>query len=214
MKMTRPLLFASALAIAMGVQAQGMGNAPSTSGATDSGSSSSITTGTIDKKSFATQAAQDGLAEVEIARLAEQRASDPAVKDFARQLVKEHSANDKQLKSIARSEGITLPKKLSTDDRKTRDELAKLSGQQFDQRFLQVQVQDHQKAIDLFQKQADNGSGKLQAYAKNTLPHLQMHLDTANRLSDQVGATSSGTAGSTGAGGPSGSMDNGSGYSK
>lgn len=145
----------------------------------------------IDDTTFAKKAAQDGLAEVQLGKIAQKRASDPAVKSYAEQLVASHSNANNKLLSIAKAEGIKLPNALSKEDQKLKTELNKLSGAQFDKRFMEAQIDHHQKAVDLFTQESASGkSPQLKQFATDTLPHLQSHLDQANKISaDLSGGT-------------------------
>ena len=55
---------------------------------------------------------------------------------------------------------------------------------------MDTMVQDHQKAIDLFQQEAKSGKdADLKGFAKATLPTLQQHLDLAQKTQEQVTAS-------------------------
>jgi putative membrane protein len=60
--------------------------------------------------------------------------------------------------------------------------MSKLSGATFDREFVKHMVDDHKKDIKEYEKEAkaDDAAG---AYAKETLPTLRKHLDTAQSLS-------------------------------
>jgi len=58
-----------------------------------------------------------------------------------------------------------------------------MSGSGFDKDFAADMVKDHQKAIDMFQKEADSGDrAQVTDFAKQTLPTLKKHLKTAQSL--------------------------------
>src|SRR5215208_2815496 len=58
---------------------------------------------------FIMEAAQGGIAEVELGRLATDKAQTDAVKQFARRMVADHGKANDELKSLAQSKNITLP---------------------------------------------------------------------------------------------------------
>ena len=58
---------------------------------------------------FTTRAAAAGMAEVELGRLAEQKAENAAVKAFAKKLVIDHTVSNAELKKLADQEKIALP---------------------------------------------------------------------------------------------------------
>jgi len=64
------------------------------------------------------------------------------------------------------------------------------TGAEFDKGFIQAQVKSHQDAIDLFEKEASNGSdAELKAFANKQLPGLRAHLKQAQDLQTKLGAT-------------------------
>ncbi len=135
-------------------------------------------------KTFVTSAAEGGMFDVEVAKLAQDKASDPAVKDFARKLVDDHSAANDKLRQLATSHDLALPGTLPADKRKELDKLAKLSGAAFDRQFIQrVGLKDHRSDIALFEKASrDAKSDDLRAFAKASLPTLHEHLSAAQKL--------------------------------
>src|SRR5437660_1034419 len=76
---------------------------------------------------FAKKAAAGGMAEVKLGQLAEERASNPAVKNFGRRMVQDHSKAGNELKSAASKENIELPGEMDKSDQATYDRLSKLS---------------------------------------------------------------------------------------
>lgn len=135
-------------------------------------------------KTFALAAAEGGMFELEAAKLARDKASDPAIKDFAQKLIDDHGAANDKLRRIATSHDLALPATLPADKRRELDKLDKLSGPEFDKRFVQIVARkDHKADIALFEKASrDLRSEDLREFAKNTLPTLQQHLSNASKL--------------------------------
>lgn len=133
---------------------------------------------------FMEQAAQDGLFEVEISRLAVSRAADPAVKGFAGMLVEHHSAANTELAQLAGARGVTLPTGLPRGLRKQIDKLGKLSGAEFDKAYVSgVGIRAHRKDIQLFEKAGRSAKdAQLKAWIDKTLPTLREHLAQAQKL--------------------------------
>jgi putative membrane protein len=131
-------------------------------------------------KTFATKAAEGGLAEVTLGQLAEQKASSPQVKQFGQQMVTDHSQANQELKQIAEKQHLTLPTQLNSKDKATEQKLRGLSGAAFDKAYMQDMVQDHQHDIADFQKEAQSGQDpQMKAFAQKYLPVLQKHLQLA-----------------------------------
>lgn len=135
-------------------------------------------------RSFMEKAAQGGLFEVEVSRLAVSRAADPAVKGFAGMLVEHHSAANTELAQLAGARGVTLPTGLPRGLRKEIDKLGKLSGAEFDKAYVSaVGIKDHRKDIQLFEKAGRSvKDAQLKAWIDKTLPTLREHLAQAQKL--------------------------------
>ncbi|MEH1967746.1 DUF4142 domain-containing protein [Nostoc sp.] len=137
-------------------------------------------------RQFVTQAAEGGLAEVELGQLASQKAVKNEVKKFGQHMVQEHTQANNELKQLAAQKGVTLPTQLNEEHSKVRADLSKLSGAAFDQAYMNQMVKDHVKTVSLFQSEAEQGQDQdLKAWATKTLPTLQEHLQSARSLSGQ-----------------------------
>jgi len=163
---------------------------------------------------FVNKAADDGKAEVQIAQLAAQRATNPEVKSFAQKMVDDHTQVNNELTSLAGQKNV----KLDNDDDKDRayKRLNKKSGADFDQEFVEHMIDEHEKDIKLFEKAAkDAKDSDLRAFASKHLDHLREHLQIAQGLRQSVmptGRTDSSSGRST-SGGTSSSGSFGSGSS-
>src|SRR6185503_3175857 len=85
-----------------------------------------------DSTKFASNAAQGGMAEVELGRLATQRGGDSLVREFGARMVADHSRANAELKSIAAQKGMQLPTEMTSDQKSEVDKLSKMSGAEFD----------------------------------------------------------------------------------
>jgi putative membrane protein len=183
------LMLVPAMAQDPGPQGGAPTSGQTTANSSNSGSSGASKIGKMDSK-FITMAAQGGLAEVQMGQLAQQKASDPAVKQLGQRLVQDHTKANDQLKSIAQQQGVTLPTEPSAADQQALKKFEGLSGSQFDQQFVAHAIKDHQKDIALFQKESQNGKDdSVKQFAQQTLPTLQEHLQMAQQA-NKSGATS------------------------
>jgi putative membrane protein len=129
---------------------------------------------------FINAAATSGMTEVQAAQLAAQRASRPAVKEFAQQLVTDHTQLNQQLMQLAQRKGVTPP---AQPDQSAMQSMQRMRGRGFDRQFLRHEVADHQQALQLFQQEAQQGSDPdVKAFAQQAIPVLQQHLSTAQSL--------------------------------
>lgn len=132
---------------------------------------------------FAVEAANGGMSEVVLGKLAAEKATNKKVKDFGNMMVTDHSKANDELKALAHKLSITLPDSISSDESKTRDDLAKKSGADFDKAYVQDMVDDHKKDVKAFEDGAKNcKDSDLKAFANKTLPTLKMHLQVIEKI--------------------------------
>jgi len=141
---------------------------------------------------WAMNVAKDGMAEVELGRLATEKASSNDVKMFGQRMVDDHSKANDELKMLAQSKSITLPAAADAKHKATHDRLAKLSGAAFDRAYAQAMLADHRQAVASFKKESQSGNDPdLKAFATKTLPTLQDHL----KMAEDINHAGVGTAG-------------------
>jgi len=140
---------------------------------------------------FAIKAAQGGLAEVKLGRLAAEKASSPDVKAFGQQMIDDHGKANEQLKTVAESEGMTLPTDVNGKQQAMYDRLSKLSGAEFDAAYVKDMVMDHQEDVKEFKKEADSGKDeKIKSFASQTLPVIQGHLEKIKAIQPNLSPSS------------------------
>jgi len=132
--------------------------------------------------SFYKSLAEGGIAEVRLGKLAQQKATDPGVRDFAAMMVKDHSAANAQLRTLASTKNIRLPKGPSVAARAKKAELEVL----FDTSYVSSQIKAHEDTLALLQKEIDSGNdADARAFAQKVLPTVQAHLLAAEKLPTQ-----------------------------
>jgi putative membrane protein len=165
-------------------------NAPA--GPTQGNGPDTMTTNRVDDKKFVKDAALGGMAEVELGKLATQKAASDAVKQFGQKMVDDHTKANDQLKEVASKENITIPDSLDSKHQSRIEKLSKLSGPDFDKAYIKDQVKDHKQDVSEFKSEADNGSDpNIKQFAANTLPILEQHLTMAKDLNNTEKKTSS-----------------------
>jgi len=166
--------------------AAGNGNAmkSSTSNAMSANAQSSKVSSS-DRK-FIEKAAQGGMAEVQLGKLATEKASAPEVKQFGQRMVDDHGKANDQLKQLAGQKGVTLPTTMDKSAQKEYDRLSKLSGAEFDREYMKHMVSDHKKDVGDFKKEAGKAKdADLKQFAASTVPTLEEHLNLA-KAAEQV----------------------------
>ena len=136
---------------------------------------------TVDS-AFVTNALRGDNGEVAIGNLAATKASSQSAKDFGKMLAADHGAHKQKLVALASSTGIATTEEPSEEGKANLDKLEGLSGAAFDKAFKQAMIDDHQKDIAKYEKQASSGDPQTSALAKETLPTLRKHLETAQSL--------------------------------
>jgi len=140
-----------------------------------------------DASDFAVAAANGGMMEVELGKIAEEKAMNKKVKDFGAMMVKDHSKANDELKAAAKAKDITLPAAMSDKCQKKLSELTQKQGADFDKAYADLMVSDHKDDIDEFKKEAEKGNDKdLSAWAKGKVPVLQHHLMVAEQTKKAV----------------------------
>jgi putative membrane protein len=140
--------------------------------------------------SFYKKAAEGGIAEVEAGNLAQSKGNSQKVKDFGAMMVKDHSAANEKLKTLATTKDVTLPTSSSVGQMATKAKLEVLTGDTFDKSYIKGQVQAHQDTVGLFRKEIASGQDPdAQAFAKATLPTVRSHLKAINAIAADAGVT-------------------------
>ena len=138
---------------------------------------------TLDLKAdgeFAVAAADGGLLEVTLGKLAQTKSATPAIQELGKTMELDHSKANDELKALAGQKNITLPDSLSEKSQRMVDDLTKKTGKDFDKAYADMMVDDHQKDIDTFRKESEKGNdGDLKAWATAKLPILAHHLEMA-----------------------------------
>lgn len=136
---------------------------------------------------FMNDAAPGGLAEVELGRLAAERATSPQVKQFAQQMIEDHSKAGKKLEQLAQLKKVKLPPGVLPEAKQTKEKLAKLTGENFDREYVKAMVQMHEKDVAAFAAVSKNATdADVKAFAAATLPTLQHHLEMIRALAKNM----------------------------
>jgi putative membrane protein len=139
---------------------------------------------------FVAKAAQGGMAEVELGKLASEKASADAVKQFGQRMVTDHGKANDELKTLAANKKMTLPSDIGAENKALRDRLMKLSGATFDQAYMKAMVADHVKDVNEFRMESKSGKdADVKAWAAKTLPTLEEHLKMARDANGTVGTS-------------------------
>jgi putative membrane protein len=135
---------------------------------------------------FLTKAIEGNLAEVQMGELAQKNGENAEVKSFGQMLQQDHSAANQKAMDAAKKLGVNAPSAPNAKQKADYDKMAKLQGAAFDKAFAQHMVMDHKKDIAEYKKASTKGDDAGQ-YAKDSLPVLEKHLQTAQSLQKSAG---------------------------
>lgn len=149
---------------------------------------------------FLSKAIEMNQAEIDLGRMAQSKAQDPKVKQYADMMVQDHTQALEKLRNAAG--GSEAPVQLSKQHQQTSDKLSQLSGAQFDKAYMDAMVRDHRLAVQTFQSEAgtgtsgntsrqkpDTNSANNAQIARELLPILQTHLSQAEQIDRSLGGT-------------------------
>jgi predicted outer membrane protein/predicted ester cyclase len=135
-------------------------------------------------RAFASRTISAGLAEVELGKLAQKNAENPAIKSLAQRIVQDHAKANDEIMALARREpGASIPSSPQDEDAQAIIHLSKLSGNEFDRQYLQQQIEAHEKSIRLLEQETRGGqNAEMKAWAQKNLPILQDHLQALRSI--------------------------------
>lgn len=140
-----------------------------------------------DDKKFIAKAAQSNLNEIKLSQLAEQKATNPDVKTFARKMVVEHHKIGNSLKPFLEAWNVTPATNLDDDGQKAYDKLNGLSGADFDKQYMDQMVSDHAKVLDDFTSEAkDTKDAKFRSVILRDKTMIAAHKNMAYDLKKKL----------------------------
>ena len=138
-------------------------------------------------KNFALNVSYSNLAEIAMGQLALSEGNDLFVQEFGEMMITDHTNVQDQLANLAESNDIAISDTLKTEQQILYDQLSILEGLAFDSTYINSQILAHQEAQQIFQTQIDQGQHpQLVEFASITLPHINMHLERALELKEDL----------------------------
>jgi putative membrane protein len=132
-------------------------------------------------------------AEIEQGQLAQKKARDPRVRDFAAMMVDHHGdARREQERLSVEPNQSTNSERMQADAKDALRELQQKSGKDFDRAYLELQIEEHRKVLDSLKQELRPAakSARLKAYLENLQPQVESHLAQAERLQQELESTS------------------------
>jgi putative membrane protein len=194
----RSTLVAMALALAGITYAQvASGQTSGTSRTAQRPSQPSTQTARLDTREFVTRIGVAGLAEVELGKLASERAMDADVKAFAQMMVRDHSRANNELSKIASQLNIQVPTELDPMHRELAERLSKVKGAEFDREYMAAMVKGHEDVAGLLRSFTSSdrpigtsgrarGEQSLMEWAMKMMPTVERHLERARQIQQRL----------------------------
>jgi putative membrane protein len=136
---------------------------------------------------FLKDAAAGGMMEVELGKIAADKAVNDQVKAFGRQMQQDHGKANDELKTLAANKGVQIPAALAGKHKRTVDRLSKLSNAEFDRQYMRTMIDDHKEDLKAFQREADKGKDPdVKQFASKYVPMIQNHLEMAQATGKQL----------------------------
>ena len=140
-----------------------------------------------DEQELGEKIEQAHLGEIDLGRLAKQRASNKDVKSYADMVVDDHTSALDKLSDLMKEKNVTHVQQKSPDAEAALSKIQNLSGADFDRQFMDIMVQDHQKAIDMLHSKINSVQNPdLKNYINDILPKMEKHLQEAQRLQPKL----------------------------
>ena len=129
-------------------------------------------------QTFLLAAAQGGLTEVKLGELAFQNGQRAEVKEFGQLMVKDHSAINADLKTLATQKEVTLLAGLDAKHQEMVDKLSALNGPAFDKAYIAAMIEDHKMDAKDFQAESSATTDTdVKNFVEKSLPVVLMHLE-------------------------------------
>lgn len=120
---------------------------------------------------------------IESSKIAIDRGKSDDVKNFAQRMIDDHTRVGDQLLEASKSAKMKPTKTLDSEHQKMVDELKSMPDNNFDNRYIGMQIMAHEKSVQLFSTYSENGSDpELKSFAAEILPTLKEHLKEAQQL--------------------------------
>jgi len=168
--------------ISIGCTSTNKASTPDTTAQPNSGAAASSPSTSADQD-FVTKAAQGNSAEVALGQIVAGKTKNPAVKQFAQMMVKDHTAALNELQELAQSKNLNFNDALPDDAQSLQTKLSSDTGTQLDKDYMDSMLEDHQKDVQEFTDQSQKAKDPdLKQWASKTLPILQKHLEKAQQI--------------------------------
>ncbi|MBX0332907.1 DUF4142 domain-containing protein [Pontibacter sp. HSC-14F20] len=143
----------------------------------------------LTSQEFVQRAAASDMFEIQTGNMALQKSTMQEVRDFAQEIVTDHTASSQELMTLAQQKNLQVPTTLPQEKQAIVTRLDGKTDTPFDKDFADVQEDAHEEAVELYEQAVEDlEDTELRAFAQKILPKLRMHLEHARELDDMTDA--------------------------
>ena len=154
-------------------------------------------TSAVVDSAYIREAVRGNYLEVALGRLAESRAEDASVKEFARRMISDHNSMNQEWTSLAKENRMEVLLDFGPGAKQTIDRFEDLSGTRFDQAYMAEMMRDHEETLFMFRRMARSASSaEVRQLASAGATTIEEHLALSRQVGSRVGVSS--TAGRAG----------------
>lgn len=138
---------------------------------------------------FLIEAMQDAMAEIQVCEIALEKSANGAVRAFAQSMIDEHGRMGRELELLAAKKQLGVPREIRPEQEMTVEELSSLSGRDFEQRWIQYNIDVHERDVKVFRHYAgEEPDPDIRAMAQQNGEVLAQHLQMAHEVGRTLAA--------------------------
>jgi predicted outer membrane protein len=136
---------------------------------------------------FLIEAMQDTMAEIQVCEIALEKSPNHDVKVFAQKMIDEHGQMGRDMEKLATQKKLDVPREIRPEQEMTVDELSSLDGHNFEQRWIQYNIDVHERDIKVFSHYAgEEPDPEIRKMAEAGVKMLRHHLKLAHDVGKKL----------------------------
>ena len=136
---------------------------------------------------FVIEAMQNSMAEIQICEMAIEKSQNEDAKKFAQTMIDEHARLGRELEQLAEKKKLEVPGKIRPEQKMTADELGSLSGRDFEQRWIQYNIDVHERDTKVFSHYAaEEEDPDIRELARQGADRMRKHLKMAHDVGKKL----------------------------
>ncbi|OCX53309.1 hypothetical protein BEL04_03110 [Mucilaginibacter sp. PPCGB 2223] len=135
-----------------------------------------------DGLNFIRTAHEAGLTEIEASKIAKKNSTNSQVTAFADMMITDHTALGADVDSLAKQKFVTVVAEVNHEDKVVLDSLAKKTGAEFDKAYIELMVDGHKEAAELFKENKESNYTAIRKVADAWSDKIEKHLEEAKKV--------------------------------